>query len=211
MTDSGGAPHRPLPPPGAAQFPPPPPNWHQRHLELAGFWRRGVGLIIDTMLFVVVSLSVHGALELAGFDVIRWGRIRTASGRPSSIEIPIPNRVTAIVISISVTVAYAIMIQRRGATPGMKAMGLRAQDVATGANLSMRSALLREVPRLLLRQVGSFIPYVSLSVVFMYAWMIWDDKRQTLHDKVGGCIVVRTRTRSAPDYRFTEPQAPGEL
>jgi uncharacterized RDD family membrane protein YckC len=201
-----------LPPPSIAQLPPPPPVWHTREPELAGFWRRAVGLLIDNLVLLTISWTIHGALELAGFDVVGWRETLSTRGRASGVAIPFRHGISASFILITVIVIYALMIHRRGATIGMSAMGLRAQNIVTGANLSLPSALLRDAPIVVIGQLIRFVPYVSLLNIFMYAWMIWDDQKQTLPDKLGRCVVVRKRIpRAAADRSPSSPAMANEL
>lgn len=77
---------------------------------------------------------------------------------------------------------YAGLTSTKGGTLGKMALGLRVQNQATGANLTMVEALLREV-------VGKFVSGMLLGLG--YLWMLWDPNKQCLHDKIAHSVVVK--------------------
>ncbi|MFA5776648.1 MAG: RDD family protein [Patescibacteria group bacterium] len=79
---------------------------------------------------------------------------------------------------------YVYFISQRGQTIGKKVMHLRVQNITTGQNLDVVSAILREI-------VGKFLSGVVL--LLGYFWMLWDDKKQTWHDKIAKSIVVKVK------------------
>lgn len=80
--------------------------------------------------------------------------------------------------------AYFIYMDvKYGATLGKRAMKLRVQNLDNGQNLSTVDAILRET-------VGRFLS----GILFIgYLWMLWDDKKQCWHDKLGKSIVVKVK------------------
>lgn len=82
---------------------------------------------------------------------------------------------------------------RRGQTVGMMAVGVRVVRGATEGTLGYGLALGRS----LVEQVFRVIALLSilLGVVWLLdmLWPLWDKKRQTLHDKVVGTVVLRTK------------------
>jgi uncharacterized RDD family membrane protein YckC len=46
----------------------------------------------------------------------------------------------------------------------------------------------------LLVQVGmSFVPFLSIFLILLdVLWPLWDEKKQTLHDKAAGTFVIKT-------------------
>ena len=75
------------------------------------------------------------------------------------------------------------LVSKRGASIGQGVMKLKVVD-ANGNLLSIGTALLR-----LIAQVG--IGLVPLGTILDLLWPLWDDKRQTLHDKVVGSFVLK--------------------
>ena len=81
-----------------------------------------------------------------------------------------------------VLVTYFLVGWSRGGTWGMRAVGLRLASTATGSAPGFGAALLR-----LIVQYFSAIP-----LYLGFLWMLWDNKKQTWHDKAAGTVVVTT-------------------
>ncbi len=138
-------------------------------LVYAGFWQRFLATLIDGILVNVIG----GILALIlGFTLGVFGASESASGAGSLL---------GMFVGISY---YVIMTSQKGATLGKQALGLRVQNIETGQNLDVVSAILREV-------VGKFIS--CLVLLLGYFWMLWDDKKQTWHDKIAKSVVVKVR------------------
>lgn len=83
-----------------------------------------------------------------------------------------------------VTTAYCLIFwTTTGQTPGKLALGISVRRADRPGPLPIGTAVLRRVVPL----VGQFVPFLSL---LDGLWPLWDDKRQALHDKVGGTQVV---------------------
>lgn len=69
----------------------------------------------------------------------------------------------------------------RGQTPGKKALGIRVLRQETGQPIGFGRAIGR-----------MFARYLSSQVLCLgYLWMLWDDNKQTWHDKIVSSIVVK--------------------
>jgi uncharacterized RDD family membrane protein YckC len=83
---------------------------------------------------------------------------------------------------IVVFVAYYTSLEGgdRGQTVGKMALGIRVADIANGGAIGYGRAFTRLLGR-----------FVS-AIVFLlgYLWMLWDDDKQTWHDKMARSIVV---------------------
>ena len=75
-----------------------------------------------------------------------------------------------------------LALKRQG-TPGKLVLGLSIVDAETGQT--------PRLGRLVLRYLGYLLSTIPLGLG--YFWMLWDDRRQTWHDKLGGTLVVVTR------------------
>jgi uncharacterized RDD family membrane protein YckC len=84
-------------------------------------------------------------------------------------------------VRLVVTFGYAIyFIGSTGQTPGKKIMKIKVVKI-DGKPVDMTSAFLRET-------VGKII---SAMFIFLgYFWMLFDNKKQTWHDKIATTIVV---------------------
>jgi uncharacterized RDD family membrane protein YckC len=76
---------------------------------------------------------------------------------------------------------------KAGQTIGMKALGLRCVSGATGDSVGYAKALGRAAFEYLM-VVVIFIPWI-VDMLFP----LWDPRKQTLHDKVVGSVVIRTK------------------
>jgi uncharacterized RDD family membrane protein YckC len=84
---------------------------------------------------------------------------------------------------------------RCGQTLGKAAMRVRVADAATGGPISMTQALVRWLARLvfwvpvpmLTFGLGLVLPILDV------LWPLWDERRQALHDKLAGTLIVTTR------------------
>jgi uncharacterized RDD family membrane protein YckC len=95
----------------------------------------------------------------------------------------------AILLSGVVAVAYATTLcgGPRGQTVGMMAVGVRVVREATGGPLGYPAAFGRAVLQLLMG-------YTGILGLLDLLFPLWDTKRQTIHDKAVGSVVLRLRS-----------------
>lgn len=90
------------------------------------------------------------------------------------------------------TVTYfALMEGKRGQTLGKRALGIRVVDIQTGQPIGVG----RGVGRYFARLLSGAACYLG------YLWMLWDDQKQTWHDKLTTSVVVR----DTPSYGYGPP------
>jgi uncharacterized RDD family membrane protein YckC len=80
----------------------------------------------------------------------------------------------------------AYMWSSRGQTIGMIPFNLKVVDAETGGPLTMAKALIRAV--VLYAELLFCICIVGLVGAL---WMIWDPRRQAIHDKAAGTVVLK--------------------
>ena len=86
-----------------------------------------------------------------------------------------------------VFIAYvAYMWSSRGQTIGMIPFNLKVVDADTGGPITMTKALIRAV--VLMAEIYFCICIVGLVGAL---WMIWDPRRQAIHDKAAGTVVLK--------------------
>ena len=188
----------PPPPPGEATGPPAfptggripgggPTSVGTADTAFASWGIRLGGYLIDTAIFLVVLVVLlvlfrhTNTLELH-LMARRGGRRRHLSALP-------------FLITGALYVVYGTVLcgSARGQTVGMMAVGVRALREGSLGVLGYGRALARAVVEGVLRLLE------LLSVVLGLIWLLdmlfplWDKKRQTLHDKVAGSVVVRLR------------------
>jgi uncharacterized RDD family membrane protein YckC len=81
----------------------------------------------------------------------------------------------------------------RGQTVGMMAAGVRAVGDEDRDVLGYGSAFGRALVEGVLRLINLLYFLLGLAWVLDMLFPLWDKRRQTLHDKVAGSVVIRTR------------------
>jgi len=77
----------------------------------------------------------------------------------------------------------------KGQSLGKKVVGIQVVRAAHGDPIGVGAGFGRWGITL----VMGFVPFVSFIIVLLdYLWPLWDDKNQSLHDKVVSSIVIRT-------------------
>ncbi len=130
--------------------------------ELAGFWRRAFANIIDLIWLLPLAILLAALAE-----AVNGG---TMSGGAELMS----NVITGLVV--------LLFWLERGGTPGKLALGIRIVDAETGQAPPLG--------RLVLRYLGYLVSAIPLGLG--YFWMLWDERRQTWHDKIGATLVVKT-------------------
>ena len=153
---------QPPPPPPGAPPPPPPPqpsgSWDPTYGGASGpratFWIRFVAALIDGLLLG----SVNAVIQLA------------------------TDQIVSSVVGVALGIAYTAYFlgSPSGQTVGMRAMGIRVIDAATGGRVDYGRCVVRYL-----------VAIVSGLACFLgYLWMLWDPEKQTWHDKAAGTFVV---------------------
>ncbi len=173
--------------PGA--YPPPPsPQWEsgQAGPVYATWGIRAGGYLIDFVIFaavtVVLALLMRHSQTLQVHFMMKRGanRQRTFSALP-------------FIISALLYLVYGTIFcgSRRGQTVGMMAVGVRAVRDGTFERLGYTRAGVRALAESLLRSLELLNPFLLVVWLIDVLYPLWDGKRQTLHDKVGGSVVLR--------------------
>jgi uncharacterized RDD family membrane protein YckC len=97
------------------------------------------------------------------------------------------DRPVRLIVSIVVGVVYFALLNggEKGQTLGKMVWGTRARDAATGGPIGPAKAAVRYL-------VPSLLSIVTFGLIWLPdgLWLFWDRRRQTLHDKVAGSVVV---------------------
>ena len=180
-------------------------------VELAGWWRRFLGYVIDIIL-----------LDLAQFALTQ-----TAVAIDERVRGPLPPGLypmtavaQAIVVAVTLVIVLGyplILLRRFGQTVGMMAVGVRAVDLASGGALTTAQTWRRVLTFALLTtfwyMIAVVIGYnnvvgptpVSETIFRLVAligllvtglWPLGSGLWQTLQDKAAGTIVIRSRRPS---------------
>jgi uncharacterized RDD family membrane protein YckC len=149
------------------------------NFNFAGFWLRFFAGIIDLLSIMIITLPLAVALEY----LISAGMAGAAS--ESDIQSTVEETVSILgllVFWLYFTLAESSKFQ---ATLGKKALGLRVVDMM-GDRIGFSRANGRY-----------FGKYLSSLTLFIGLFMMgWTKKKQSLHDKMAGCLVVRANSPS---------------
>jgi uncharacterized RDD family membrane protein YckC len=136
--------------------------WHRPvHFDYAGFWIRVVANLIDT----AVLLAPTALLALV--DVLPG--LGGAAG-------------LARALAALVTALYFVACWSRGATLGMRVLGLAVVHAETGERIGVGRAVIRYAGYV----VGALVCYLG------WLWVAFDADKQAWHDKLANTIVVYT-------------------
>jgi len=179
-----------------SNIPPPPPGpgqqgygaqggadvWGDDTNGRAGFGNRLGSYLLDAVLYgtvMVVLVSIASLMFASELFVDSWADDAGADDGILTGAI-----LLAVLGPLLVIIGYVVQLGRTGQTWGRQIVGNKVIRVDNGDVPGIGRALGREL----------FAWIVSASILYLgYLWMIWDDDRQTWHDKVAGTIVVRSR------------------
>lgn len=147
----------------------------------AGFGIRFLAYWVDFIILFPIGLVVQqmvGNNPFAIFQAQSLVDVQKIQGSANSL--------LGIIISIPVSIAFFLIFWANydGATPGKKLLGIKIVK-ENGEKLTYSTAFARYIGYML-----------SAATMFFfgigYLWVIWDKKKQALHDKIAGTIVVKT-------------------
>ncbi|MGI9032243.1 MAG: RDD family protein [Acidimicrobiales bacterium] len=168
------------PSPGVANMPPAPEHQYgpPGGPSYAGWWKRVAGALIDSL---VVGVPLGIANAVIGGNLVRTDRATNTT------TIHIGTRgVLSTLVFMALSFTYFVILEGgpRGQSVGKMALGIQLRDAATGGAVGYGRALGR-------RLLGTALWWL-LVVPGMVddLWPLWDDRRQTLHDKAVNAVVV---------------------
>jgi uncharacterized RDD family membrane protein YckC len=170
---------------------------------LAEWWRRLVGRILDIMVTTVITLVLAtpwlGPFFSAISDYAQAVQAATESGGPQPSQTQLTDQVLSVsiplaLISVLVSLVYqTAFLTTRSATPGKMIVGTMVRRVGAPGKLTVVDALKRQAIDAV-TTVLSLVPLLGLIAPMVRfldpAWLLWDPKRQALHDKVADTVVV---------------------
>lgn len=161
--------------------------------QYAGFASRLLAFGIDILVIVVsvsvISWLISTTLSLFGINVAQCPALGTDDSLPAWIcRISV---LTLVVIAFSFAPVYTVLLWSLG-----------GQTIGKGL-MGVRVVRLDGKPMSLWRGIRRYVGYVFtvLTMGLGFAWLLLDDRRQALHDKVAGtCVVYSWKAR--PDETF---------
>jgi uncharacterized RDD family membrane protein YckC len=99
------------------------------------------------------------------------------------------HKLAGALLSLVMAAAYYAVLNGSevGQTFGKRLFGIQVRDAASGGPIGVQRAGLRYVVVGLFRVILFFVLFTLLDGL----WPLWDPRRQALHDKIAGTVVVR--------------------
>ncbi len=146
------------------------PEVTRPRFEYGGRWRRLLAAIIDGLIVYVVT----------------WLITAPIAGLGSMYDRPTGRQIVADLITLILAFAYFVVQHGRwGQTLGKRAMSLRVVRADDAGPITYGQAGWR----LLFQYIVSFVT-CGVGGLVDVAWILWDERRQALHDKVAKTVVV---------------------
>jgi uncharacterized RDD family membrane protein YckC len=170
---------------------------------LAQWWRRLIGRILDIVVTLVLTVIAaapwlgQATSSLSDFldQTARAAQDGTAPPDQAAfmsdfLQAAVPITLVGIVVSL---VYELVFLTTRGATPGKMVMGTFVRRVEGPGRLSVLTVLRRQAIAITTALLN-LVPLVGiLASVLRFldpAWLLWDAKRQCLHDKLADTVVL---------------------
>lgn len=170
---------------------------------LAQWWRRLLGRVLDSIITSVIALVLSipwlGPMFTAFSDFLNASLEAGESGSAmpdqsaylsEMLAASLPITIISLIVGLVYETAFLVW---RGATPGKMMLGTVVRRVGSAGRLTVVDAIRRQLIGIGTALLG-FAPVVGLLGSFISiidpAWLLWDPKRQTLHDKVADTVVV---------------------
>lgn len=164
---------------------------------LADYWPRVVAYLIDGLLLMVVqvvlSVPFYGRLFEVFLDYGEQLELDASAADPLWVyrQRGFWTAMLGIMaVGLIVSATYSIvLVKTRNATVGKSAMGLRIRPWQADGPLTWGQATKRWLSSQGVAVVVGFYVYIDL------LWPAWDERRQALHDKWPGTVVVQRPRR----------------
>jgi uncharacterized RDD family membrane protein YckC len=150
---------------------------------LAHWWKRVVASLIDGVILTIPSyiLTAIFGVGLASSVSVNETTGEVTGGTGFFVGILVSS-----LILFAIGIAYVVYFNgsERGQTPGKMILKIQVRDQVTGGPIGYGKAAIRWIVSLVLFMV-CYIPGI-VDLLFP----LWDDKRQTLHDKAANSLVI---------------------
>ena len=172
---------------GSGGSPPPGSPQTSAGVTYATWGIRVGGYLIDFVIFLVVLLVLFALFRHSHALNVHLMARRGVRRRTFSA---VPFLITGVLY-----IAYGTLLcgAPKGQTVGMMAVGVRVVRDESFAVLGYGRAFGRAVFEGVLRLINLLLFLLGLIWVLDMLFPLWDKKRQTLHDKVAGSVVLRVR------------------
>lgn len=154
----------------------------------AEWWQRLLAKIIDFFVLLVPAVLI--------FFVLAWDDLQEQldnnDGGSFNVTVGTGASLSASIIIGVIGFAYYAYFNGRGQTLGKAALGIKVVRADGQGAIGPAKGLMRHGIQFL-----QFVPLVSC-LVYIFGlvdalWPLWDDRKQSLHDKIAGSVVVKSR------------------
>ena len=150
----------------------------------AGRWRRLIAGLIDTAVSYGIALTIN---------IPVWGYHRTMHGGKGNAD----HQIIVNLIATAIGLAYfAVPHARWGQTLGKRLTSIRVvrtDDTGTiGYGRATWRFIAMEAFQIIADLLGAALAPLALLGLVNLAWILWDPRRQALHDKLAKTTVVNT-------------------
>lgn len=175
---------------------------------LAQWWQRLLASMIDGIVVTIVG-GILAFPWLRDFFVWYFDFVQKSAAGPSTTDITsifseISTEMARFLLPITLIQAlvafiyHVTFLTRNGASLGKMALGIRVRRTGRPGRLTLLDAARRQALQLVLTLVG-VVPIVgSIAGLVSYldqAWLLWDPRRQCLHDKIADTVVEQKPPR----------------
>jgi uncharacterized RDD family membrane protein YckC len=179
-----GVPHLPPPPAAPPGYTAWTPNLGATSVSFASWWGRVGAFLLDLLVLLVPSIVINA---LFGFGANGWSGFGFSPNARSVIdEVGAGRYLAATLLNTAVGVGYYVYFHgKSGQTVGKKIVGIRVVGAQDGQAIGYSRAAGRylvQIPISLLICIGPFLNYL---------WPLWDQRKQTWHDKAARSVVVK--------------------
>lgn len=169
----------------------------------SGWWRRVGASLLDGLIVGVVSSALTFLLfgsqinEItAWFEAVMDAAAEGDTNAVDSVAMPTQALLVIGLFNVVLTFLYeALQLKWFGRTIGKRAVDISVRPAAQRGPLSWGQVLLRMLvksgPGVLGNVVSFLSTFTALFALLDVLWPLWDPRKQALHDKAAGTVVVR--------------------
>lgn len=152
-----------------------------QEVEYVGFIPRACAWVVDKLLVLALTSMMAWLWPVPGLS---WQGLLACGNDLARWQAELPLIAMAVARWLLPAVLTVFFLTRIRATPGKYLLRAEVVDARTGGTLGQRQAWLRTL--------ACGLSYLTLGLG--HAWVIIDRRKQSLHDKIAGTVVIRRRS-----------------
>lgn len=161
-------------------------------MALSGWWRRVGAYVLDSI-FITIAWAILFIIIGIAIGLNTSGSAEISDGAVAGILI------IGFLVGFAITIGYYLMTMTRQGINNGQTWGLQILNIAVvrqdGKRVDAGFILLRQL--VVIGVLFGIVNYFTFSLGFIVdsLWPLWDDKKQTLHDKIVKSVMVRSDVR----------------